>query len=350
MTEAKILTEIWGKNKVVMSVKRLWVFPKIQILTFLFVFLFLLGNMSLAREYPIKEVTGKFCGTSQMCTIPLPKIEKARYLDYVRNPLIRRVYSVLRGGTYFGGRDFGRGAHKGVDITSQMGTDIYAIGTGGVIFAGKKGEWWNLVTIAHDFAGKKIYSNYAHLSEILVKVWDKVQTSTLIAKMGSTGNSTGPHLHFQIDKAEGKHPYHPGNCWGVTLNQNVNEARCWNLVRENTLDPILFLESNGAIFEVEQESEQFSPDIKVLSTQDLKKNLEIRFEKKGDFWLLTIKSLTPWWTRVPLKLTSAGAKIYPDSLSYLSWERKFFVQEFSGDLFPISIWEGEKLIKNVYEK
>ena len=107
----------------------------------MFVFLFALGNISSAREYPIKEVTGKFCGTSQMCTIPLPRIEKARYLDYVRNPLIRRVYSVLRGGTYFGGRDFGRGAHKGVDITSQMGTDIYAIGTGEVIFAGKKGEW-----------------------------------------------------------------------------------------------------------------------------------------------------------------------------------------------------------------
>lgn len=59
------------------------------------------------------------------------------------------------------------------------------------------------------------------------------------------------------------------------------------------MDPILFLESNGAIFEVEQESEQFSPDIKVLSTQDLKKNLETRFERKGDFWLLTIKSLIP---------------------------------------------------------
>ena len=59
------------------------------------------------------------------------------------------------------------------------------------------------------------------------------------------------------------------------------------------MDPILFLESNGAIFEVEQESEQFSPDIKVLSTQDLKKNLETRLERKRDFWLLTIKSFTP---------------------------------------------------------
>ena len=59
------------------------------------------------------------------------------------------------------------------------------------------------------------------------------------------------------------------------------------------MDPILFLESNGAIFEVEQESEQFSPDIKVLSTQDLKKNLETSFEKKGNSFVLTLKSLIP---------------------------------------------------------
>jgi len=59
------------------------------------------------------------------------------------------------------------------------------------------------------------------------------------------------------------------------------------------LDPILFLESNGVIFEVEQESEQFSPDIKVLSTHDLKKNLETRFERKGNSFVLNLKSLTP---------------------------------------------------------
>ena len=323
---------------------------RIKSLIFLSVLFFVFGNLSFARDYPVKEVSGKFCGNNQICTIPLPKIEQANYLNYEKSPLIRRIYSVLWGGTYFWGRDFGWGAHKGVDITSQIGTPIYAIGTGEVIYAGKKWERGKLITIEHSFAGKKIYSNYAHLSQVLVKVGDKVKTSDLIAKMGTSGNSTGPHLHFQIDKTEWKHPYHPGNCGGVTLNQNVNEARCWNLVRENTLDPILFLESDGAIFEVEQESEQFSPDIKVLSTQDLKKNLETSFEKKGDFWLLTLKSLTPWWTRVPLKITSAGAKIYPDSLSYLSWERKIFVQEFSGTVFPISIWEGEKLIKNVYEK
>lgn len=350
MAEAKILTELWRKKKVGVSVKWLWVFPKIQILTFLLVFLFALGNMSSAREYPIKEVTGKFCGTSQMCTIPLPRIEKARYLDYVRNPLIRRVYSVLRGGTYFGGRDFGRGAHKGVDITSQMGTDIYAIGTGEVIFAGKKGEWWNLVTIAHDFAGKKIYSNYAHLSEILVKVWDKVQTSTLIAKMGSTGNSTGPHLHFQIDKSEGKHPYHPGNCWGVTLNQNVNEARCWNLVKEHTLDPIVFLESDGAVFEAAQEQGDFDSEMKIMTDEEVKKNMEVRFERRGEFGILSIKSKVPWWTRVPMHFSATGARFFPESISDLNGERKVLVQGATEALFPMSIWMEDNLIKNIYDK
>lgn len=309
-----------------------------------------MGNVSFAWEYPVREVTGKFCGTSELCTIPIPKIEQARYLDFIKNPLIRRVYSVLRGGTYFGGRDFGRGAHKGVDITSQIGTEIYAIGTGEVIFAGKKGEWGNLVTIRHDFAGQKLYSNYAHLSEIMVKNGDKVQSSTVIAKMGTSGNSTGPHLHFQIDKTEWKHPYHPGNCWGVTLNQNVNEARCWNLVKEHTLDPILFLESDGAVFEAEQESADSEPEIKVFGDEEVKKNLEVWFERRGELILLTLKSKASWWTRVPIKFSATGVKFFPEEISYLSGERKVLVQGERWSSVPIGIWMGEKLIKNVYDK
>lgn len=323
---------------------------KIKSLIFLSVFSFVFGNLSFARDYPVKEVTGKFCGTSQMCTIPLPKIEKARYLDYVKNPLIRRVYSVLRGGTYFGGRDFGWGAHKGVDITSQIGTPIYAIGTGEVIYAGKKWERGKLITIEHSFAGKKIYSNYAHLSEVLVKVGDKVKTSDLIAKMGTSGNSTGPHLHFQIDKTEWKHPYHPGNCGGVTLNQNVNEARCWNLVRENTLDPILFLESDGAVFEAAQEQGDFDSEMKIMTDEEVKKNMEVRIERRGEFVILSIKSKVPWWTRVPMHFSATGARFFPESISDLNGERKVLVQGATEALFPMSIWMGDKLIKNIYDK
>jgi hypothetical protein len=74
---------------------------KIKSLIFLSLLSFVFGNLSFARDYPVKEVSGKFCGNNQICTIPLPKIEQANYLNYEKSPLIRRIYSVLWGGTYF---------------------------------------------------------------------------------------------------------------------------------------------------------------------------------------------------------------------------------------------------------
>lgn len=196
-----------------------------------------------AWTYPVKEVTGNFCGTSEICTIPLPKISQADYLTYQHKGLYRRIYTVLWGGTYFGGRDFGLGAHKGVDIASALGTPVYAMGSGEVVIAETRGDRGKVVTIKHQIGSRFLWSNYAHLDEIVVEVGDSVQEGQLIAKMGSSGNSTGPHVHFQIDTNEGKHPYHPGSCGGETLMQTVNEARCRRQITKNTLDPILFLET-----------------------------------------------------------------------------------------------------------
>ena len=53
-----------------------------------------------AWQYPVPEVEGKFCGTQELCKIQLPKIEGADYLSFIKNPLHRSVYSVLRGATY----------------------------------------------------------------------------------------------------------------------------------------------------------------------------------------------------------------------------------------------------------
>lgn len=89
----------------------------------------------------------------------------------------------------------GRSFHYGVDIASSKGTPIVAADDGVVIHAGWSGAYGILVTIDH---GNGYVTRYAHNSQALVSVGQKVKKGTQIAKMGSTGNSTGPHLHFEV--------------------------------------------------------------------------------------------------------------------------------------------------------
>lgn len=299
------------------------------------------------RNYPVSEIQGKFC-ENQECTIPLPILHGANYLNYINNPLYRRIYSVLWGGTYFGGRDFGLGAHKGIDITSRKWTPIYAMGSGVVIFAGEKGARGKVVSIEHSFAGKKIVSNYAHLEEILVKVWVQVEANQLIAKMGSSGNSTGPHLHFQIDTNIGKHPYHPWDCGGETLNQNVNEARCRNLVKKNTIDPILFLETQGEILAAEWDE---LPSMKSAFLELKNLNLPLRnpLHKVGKSYYYEISSTMSGFLKEPLVFVGSGVKFFPEQISVIGEKRRVFVQSEDGNIPSFQIWMGDRLVREVKE-
>lgn len=85
--------------------------------------------------------------------------------------------------------------HSGVDIANSPGTAIKASDGGTVSFAGRKGSYGNLVIIRHG-NGRETY--YGHCSSILVKQGDRVYQGQMIAKMGSTGRSTGSHLHFEV--------------------------------------------------------------------------------------------------------------------------------------------------------
>ena len=88
--------------------------------------------------------------------------------------------------------------HTGVDIgNAPTGTDIYAVKSGKVITAGWNTAYGNRVIIDH---GNGITTMYAHASKLLVKVGDTVTQGQVIAKVGSTGYSTGPHLHFEVRK------------------------------------------------------------------------------------------------------------------------------------------------------
>lgn len=96
----------------------------------------------------------------------------------------------------FGSRSGSRStAHTGLDIATSSGTGIRPISSGTVTFASYKGTYGNLIIIDH---GNGVQSYYAHCSAIYVSVGESVSTDTVIGAVGSTGNSTGPHLHLEI--------------------------------------------------------------------------------------------------------------------------------------------------------
>lgn len=89
----------------------------------------------------------------------------------------------------------GSGNHGGVDIACDKGVDIYAVKGGTVTFSGTYATYGKLVVIDH---GNGVQTKYAHCSELYVKKGDTVVQGQVIAAVGSTGRSTGNHLHFEV--------------------------------------------------------------------------------------------------------------------------------------------------------
>ena len=85
--------------------------------------------------------------------------------------------------------------HSGVDLVAQTGTPILAAAGGRVVFAGEKAGYGNAVDIDH---GNGLMTRYGHASRIVAHVGDLVLPRQHIADVGSTGRSTGPHLHFEV--------------------------------------------------------------------------------------------------------------------------------------------------------
>ncbi|NVK34271.1 MAG: M23 family metallopeptidase [Rhodobacteraceae bacterium] len=85
--------------------------------------------------------------------------------------------------------------HTGMDYRATYGTRVFSTAPGTVVHAGYKGGYGKVVEIQH---ANGLVSRYAHLSKILVKKGDKINNNSLIGKVGSTGRSTGPHLHYEI--------------------------------------------------------------------------------------------------------------------------------------------------------
>ena len=107
----------------------------------------------------------------------------------------------------FGSRGASRSTiHTGLDISTSSGTGIRPISAGTVTYSAYKGSYGNLIIIDH---GNGVQSYYAHCSALYVSVGQSVDTNTTIGAVGSTGNSTGPHLHLEI--RIGGEPVNPQN-------------------------------------------------------------------------------------------------------------------------------------------
>ena len=142
--------------------------------------------------------TGRENLAAEVLTEPVPQVvavgtaqgveaAKGRFLW----PTTGQITSPFGYRTIFGSTSF----HRGLDIANATGTEILASAGGTVTWAGAKGTYGNLLILDH---GNGFTTYYAHCSQLLAEEGDTVKQGEKIALMGSTGRSTGPHLHFEV--------------------------------------------------------------------------------------------------------------------------------------------------------
>jgi murein DD-endopeptidase MepM/ murein hydrolase activator NlpD len=154
-------------------------------------------DTAIGGPYVAPETADQFESSISSLDLALDQLERvkkfARKLPFA-NPAPGRQITSL-----FGNRIdpfFGKLAmHPGIDFREKPGTHVDATGAGVVTYAGPMGGYGIMVEIDH---GNGISTRYGHLSKVLVKKGDKVKEGDLIALSGSTGRSTGPHLHYEV--------------------------------------------------------------------------------------------------------------------------------------------------------
>jgi murein DD-endopeptidase MepM/ murein hydrolase activator NlpD len=118
-------------------------------------------------------------------------------------PIHKPLAGTVRMSSTFGNRKdpfTGRRAfHAGMDLPAPQGTTVLSAGKGTVTFVGEKSGYGKVVEVTH---GPHLFTRYGHLSSYLVKEGQDVATGVPIAKVGSTGRSTGPHLHFEVRRKD----------------------------------------------------------------------------------------------------------------------------------------------------
>lgn len=302
-------------------------FSLARMIIFLLWLVFFVG-ISNAWSYPLKDITFNNCNWEE-CSMELPLIKNADYFSYRYNPTYRRVYSMLRLGTYFERRDVGMGSHQGVDIATISGTPVYASYQGEVIIADRRGDRGNVVVIKHEWNNQIVYTTYAHLSSIDVTLGDTIEEGEKLWEVGETGNATGPHLHFQIEiNQDGNHPFFPKGCGG-TIDEIVNEGTCFDQVRKSTIDPIYFLEVSTKLSTTTQEKSSTSI---YLKNNDIKLSgfLGWFMEVNSSTHLSFSKDHSSWGDflsyPISVSINSQYLSASPSQITVLERERNIFLQ------------------------
>ncbi len=149
----------------------------------------------------INEIYSDNENTYETVDVKIAKQDVSEQLQEIKESSVKGVYlsqkpisGVIT--SRFGSRESIRSyAHTGLDIAAPYGTDIKSACDGTVSFSGYKGSYGNLVIVD---CGNGVEIYYGHCSKLYVSEGDKVNAGDIIAAVGSTGNSTGNHLHFEI--------------------------------------------------------------------------------------------------------------------------------------------------------
>lgn len=155
------------------------------------------------NEYPLPDLQGPTPLMKQGSMLFLPSAYKPTGLPFPFKDMRFRVTSS------FGKRrhpvlGISR-AHRGMDLARPYGDPVYPSRAGVVTFAGWQGGYGNLVEIRHVMRNNRVrYTRYGHLSSITVREGQHVGVGKLIGRVGSTGISTGPHLHFEVRDENGQ--------------------------------------------------------------------------------------------------------------------------------------------------
>ena len=174
-----------------------------NILTVVLLF-FLLGVLETGcarKQMPSKE---RF---SLPCAIPdisrnVEKVEEPEHVicrsktpERENTPNVWPVSYYTRISSIFKNRRRGGRTHKGIDMEAPTGTPVLATADGTVAFAGRDGAYGNIIVIDH---GNGYETAYGHLKQCLVNKGDDVACEQQVGQVGSTGNATAPHLHYEV--------------------------------------------------------------------------------------------------------------------------------------------------------